>query len=82
MRSISPYERFGNATPETEAALIVHTFVAGETISQLADRYYDDWRMWKLIADRNAIADPRAIAPGTQLVIPRRPLERGRYESR
>jgi nucleoid-associated protein YgaU len=81
MRSISPYQRYGKATPNTDAALRIHTFVVTDTISSLAEKYYSDWRLWHLIADRNAIVDVRQIAPGTQLVIPRRPLERGTYES-
>ncbi|QQS31854.1 MAG: LysM peptidoglycan-binding domain-containing protein [Acidobacteriota bacterium] len=81
MRSISPYERYGDARPESEAALTIHTVIAGETLSMLADRYYADWRRWRLIADRNQIQDPRKIEPGTQLIVPRLPLERGRYES-
>lgn len=81
MRSISPYQRYGKATPNTDAALRIHTFVVTDTISSLAEKYFGDWRLWHLIADRNAIVDVRQIEPGTQLVIPRRPLERGTYES-
>ncbi|HMU34477.1 MAG: LysM peptidoglycan-binding domain-containing protein [Acidobacteria bacterium] len=80
-RSISPYERFGTATPSRDARLIVHVVTRGETISQLADRYLGDWRLWREIASRNKVLDVRAIAPGTELVIPSRPLEKGRYES-
>ncbi|HQZ81599.1 MAG TPA: LysM peptidoglycan-binding domain-containing protein [Pyrinomonadaceae bacterium] len=80
-RSISPYERYGRSTPERDSRLRLHTVVTGETVSQLSDRYYEDWRLWRVIADRNEIADVRAIAPGTVLVIPARPLEKGRYES-
>lgn len=80
-RSISPYERYGKADPDTEASLHVHTVIADETISNLADRYFGDWRLWRLIAERNKIADVRRIDPGTVLIIPRRPLEKGRYES-
>lgn len=80
-RSVSPYERYGDANPFSDATLRVHTFLVTDTISNLADQYLDDWRLWRLIAERNAIADVRTIAPGTALVIPRRPLERGRYES-
>jgi nucleoid-associated protein YgaU len=80
-RSISPYERYGKAIPDADAGLHVHAVVAGETISGLADRYFGDWRLWKTIAGRNQIADVRQIEPGTVLIIPRRPLEKGRYES-
>lgn len=80
-RSISPFERFGGYFPIEDAALTVHLFLIGETISGLAHKYYGDWRLWQGIADRNKITDPRQIAPGTQLLIPARPLETGAYES-
>lgn len=80
-RSISPFERLGNFVPIEDAALTVHLFAAGETISGLAHRYYGDWRLWRVIADRNKIIDPRRIANGTQLLIPELPLETGAFES-
>lgn len=80
-RSISPYERYGEPSPAEEAHLIVHVFNASETISGLAHRYYGDWRLWRRIAERNNIVDVRRIEPGTQLLIPPKPVERGRYES-
>ena len=81
MRSISPYERYGMPTPLVDATLRVHTFVVTDSISVLAERYLGDWRLWRAIAERNAIADVRMIEPGTVLIIPRRELERGRWES-
>lgn len=80
VRSISPFERFGIYTPIEDAALTVHLFVAGETLSGLAHRYYGDWRMWRVIANRNVVSDPRQIAAGTQILIPVRPLETGNFE--
>lgn len=81
MRSISPYERYGEPNPFADAALRIHTFTVTDTISKLADAYLGDWRLWRVIAERNNIIDVRQIVPGTQLLIPRRPLEKGRYES-
>lgn len=81
MRSISPYERYGELSPQTDAHLVSHVFVAGETLDGLAHRYFKDWRLWRLIADRNNIADARQIAPGTALLIPQAPLQEGRFES-
>lgn len=81
MRSITPYERFGQARPQADADLIEFVFRAGDTLSGLAHRFYGDWRLWRAIADRNAIVDVRTIEPGTVLLIPPRPLELGRYES-
>lgn len=79
-RSVSPFEFYGTITSVEDAILIEHLFVAGETISGLAQRYYDDWRLWRIIAERNKIGDVRQVAPGTILLIPERPLETGDFE--
>lgn len=81
IRSISPYERYGKAAPLSDARLRIHTVDATDTISLLAERYLGDWRLWRLIANRNSTIDVRQLVPGTQLIIPQRPLERGSYES-
>lgn len=81
MRSVSPYERYGVAVPNADAELRVHVFRRSDTISSLAEFYFGDWRLWRRIATRNSIADVRQIVPGTELIIPRRELEKGRYES-
>lgn len=81
MRSVSPFERYGRSTPTTDSSLQVHLFIVTDTISSVADKYYGDWRFWRLIAERNEITDVRQVAPGTQIVIPARPLEVGQYES-
>lgn len=81
MRSTTPYERYGESSPEPDAHLEEYLFRAGDTITGVAHRFYDDWRAWRVIADRNAIVDVRQIEIGTRLLIPPVPLERGRYES-
>ncbi len=78
-RSISPYERYGNVTPLEDAALKIHVWTITDTISLLAHQYYDDWRLWRIIAEKNNIADVRQIQPGTELIISRLPLEKGKY---
>jgi nucleoid-associated protein YgaU len=80
-RSVSPFERYGRFHPETDSLLQEHVFRAGDTLSGLAHLYYGDWRLWRLIADRNQIIDARTIPIGTTLMIPKRPLEYRRYES-
>lgn len=80
MRSISPFERFGNYQPEEDANLQEYVFTDADTLTGLAHRYYGDWRLWRLIADRNQVADVRQIAVGTLLLIPERPLEQGEVE--
>ena len=42
----------------------------------LAAREYGDPRCWRLIAQQNRVDDPRAIRPGTALVLP--PIDAGR----
>jgi len=79
-RSISPYERFGVYRPNEDANLQEHVWRDGDTISGLAHRYYGDWRLWRLIAERNKIEDVRKIPSGKMLLVPERPLERGIYE--
>ena len=79
-RSISPFESLGQFTPETDVDLEVYVWNVSDTISGVAYRKYGDWRLWRLIADRNKITDPRQIAAGTQLLIPQRPLETGQWE--
>jgi nucleoid-associated protein YgaU len=80
MRSISPYERFGRFRPDEDANLKQHVFRDGDTISGIAHREYGDWRLWRIIAERNRIEDVRQIPQGKILLIPERPLERGIYE--
>ena len=80
-RSISPYERYGVAAPDADAALRRHVWNATDTLSGLADKYLGDWREWRRIARRNQIADPRRIETGTLLIIPQRSLDKGAYES-
>jgi nucleoid-associated protein YgaU len=79
-RSVSPYERFGNFVPETDGNLELYFWRQEDTISGLAYRKYGDWRLWRLIAARNKVVDVRQIAPGTALLIPQKPLEKGKYE--
>lgn len=80
MRSISPYERYGEAVPQTDAALREHVFAEGDTLPGLAHRYLGDWRLWRVIAERSGVVDPRRCVPGTVLLIPERPLMGERFE--
>lgn len=80
-RSVSPYERYGVARPFEDAVLQTHVYTATDTISALAQKYLGDWRKWRVIAERNALKDVRQIEIGTILIVPRIPLQTGRYES-
>jgi hypothetical protein len=50
-----------------------HVVVQGETLSVIAGHEYGDPRVWRVIALRNGITDPAALAPGMELALPRLP---------
>ncbi|HEY6232800.1 MAG TPA: hypothetical protein VIW64_16165 [Pyrinomonadaceae bacterium] len=81
MNTLTPFQRYGEPAPEPDAYLEERVFRAGDTLSGMAHREYGDWRLWRVIADRNSIVDARTIPIGTRLLIPPRPLQSGRYES-
>jgi nucleoid-associated protein YgaU len=45
----------------------------GETLSSIAADVYDDPTVWRPLAIANAIEDPRQLAAGLELVVPRLP---------
>lgn len=49
------------------------TWVArrGDTLAAISAAVYDDPRLWREIARANGIDDPRRLAPGTVLTVPR-----------
>lgn len=47
-----------------------HTVRGGETLTAVATAEWDRPEQWRLIADANAIEDPRRLRPGTFLTIP------------
>jgi nucleoid-associated protein YgaU len=49
---------------------LVHELVGGETLDQLAKRYYGREDLWWRIADANPRRFPYDWAPGDKLVIP------------
>jgi LysM repeat protein len=51
-----------------------HVVAAGETLSAIAARRYDDPQAWRPIALANRIADPRVLIPGQMLRIPALPF--------
>jgi nucleoid-associated protein YgaU len=52
----------------------VHTVGQGETLSAIAGRVYDNAALWRPIALRNHIDNPRILPVGLQLLIPRLPF--------
>jgi len=51
-----------------------HTVVLGETLAEIAARFYDDPTNWRPIAIENGIDDPRSLAAGRPLLIPPLPF--------
>lgn len=52
----------------------VHTVAQGETLSGIAGRVYENAALWRPIALRNRIDNPRILPVGLQLLIPRLPF--------
>lgn len=50
-----------------------HTVASGETLGDIAQRYYGTRSKWKLIAEANPGIRPESLAVGQQLVIPEAP---------
>jgi hypothetical protein len=57
-----------NASPNFEK---VYTVRRGDTLSSIAVWAYEDASAWRVIAEANGIVDPRRVAPGTVLTLPR-----------
>lgn len=55
-------------SPDVEKA---YTVRRGDTLSAIAAATYDDPSKWREIARANGIADPRILAPGRVLAVPR-----------
>ena len=45
-------------------------FQATDSLASIAAAEYSDPGQWRLIARANGIANPRAVAPGTVLILP------------
>jgi hypothetical protein len=55
-------------SPDVEKTYVVKR---GDTLSGIAEQAYGDPRPWRTIALANGITDPRTLAPGRVLTIPR-----------
>lgn len=47
-----------------------YTIQPGDSLSKISEKFYGNFSMVKAIADRNAIANPDLVYPGTVLVLP------------
>jgi nucleoid-associated protein YgaU len=55
-------------SPDVDKA---YTVRRGDTLSDIASATYDDPVFWREIARANGISDPRTLAPGRVLIVPR-----------
>jgi nucleoid-associated protein YgaU len=51
----------------------LHTVVQGESLAGIAQAAYGDPTLWRPIALRNGLDDPRRLTPGQTLFVPRLP---------
>lgn len=67
-----PLDTPGTSATGTVLPSVVHTVAPGDTLAEIALRYYRDASRWQRIyeANRAAIPDPSALAVGTRLTIP------------
>ena len=56
------------ASPDVDKA---YTVRRGDTLASIAAAAYADPEAWRVIARANGLVDPRALAPGTVLSLPR-----------
>ncbi|MGV3679871.1 MAG: FecR domain-containing protein [Acidovorax sp.] len=58
------------AIPDPQTDEIAHTVRAGDTLEGLAGAYLDNPRQWPLLQQRNKVANPRRLQPGSTVWIP------------
>jgi nucleoid-associated protein YgaU len=58
---------------ETADYTKLHVVRQGETLAAIAAAVYGDPRLWRPIALRNRVDDPRRLAAGTRLTVPQLP---------
>ena len=54
-----------------EGTLVEHKLKRGETIIQLARKYYGDKRLWPYIVKYNSLSRPNDLRKGMKLLIPK-----------
>ncbi|BAZ08758.1 peptidoglycan-binding LysM [Calothrix sp. NIES-4071] len=55
---------------KTDPELTTHIVKRGDTISSIAEKYYKNPKLWRLIAEANNIDNPRYLEIGTSLNVP------------
>lgn len=66
----TPVEQTDEEPPESADRSTLHTVVEGDSLWALAAREYGDVGRWRAIADANDVADPTALEPGRELLLP------------
>lgn len=52
---------------------MIHIVKYGETLFSIADKYYNDFKLWFLIADKNpSISNPFELEANQEIIIPDR----------
>jgi len=59
------------AAPEISGEYTLHEIQPGESLSKIAKKYYGDYKLFRVIADYNGIADPTSIKVGQKVKVPR-----------
>lgn len=57
--------------PATTGEYTLHQIQPGESLSKVAQKYYGDYTLFRVIADYNGIADPTSIKVGQTVKVPR-----------
>jgi nucleoid-associated protein YgaU len=71
---VEPSREAKEVNRQTASYTKVHVVVAGETLSGIAGRLYEDPAMWRPIAIANEIENPRELTAGQSLKIPPLPF--------
>jgi tetratricopeptide (TPR) repeat protein len=57
--------------PQTSGEYTVHQIQPGESLSKIANKYYGDYTLFRVIADYNGINDPTSVKVGQRIKVPR-----------
>jgi hypothetical protein len=71
---IDPEREAKKVSRQTSDYTKLHVVCAGETLTTIAARRYDDPQAWRPIAIANGLVEPRALRPGSTLQIPALPF--------
>lgn len=61
----------GNKKGDDDGKITYYVVKKGDTLWELAKKYYGSGTKWKVIADKNGVKNPRNLQIGTKLIIPK-----------